>query len=234
MRTKIFGFIIGLLISLSALAQDNHNYLTPKGVSLYYKEVQNADRFILNMNEINPVPENMDGMCVTFSLRTDLSLANSNLKLISLTVGSENSSFMDVFYNRGTLTFRRKHDSGSPYYYDYNLFDPLFIIGAGSVAQGVSNWEVRLFFTGVFFWIETRDMRLPLNNKCHSPIFFGVNLPNRDFMDQYLRRQADAKIVFGDPNPPTVFSMPNEITIEAFNYADLKNELQKNFCDNNE
>ena len=61
---------------------------------------------------------------------------------------------MDLFYNAGTFTVRRKYNPGSEYYYDYHLYDPMFTIDSGAVM-----WEVHLFFTGFSFWIETRDTR---------------------------------------------------------------------------
>lgn len=226
---KIWRFLfVLLLLSPGAYAQDNHNYATPKGTQVYFKEVQSADRMMLKMNELSALPENTDGLCVSITLRTNLSSVITPLKLFSFTSTTETASFMDVFYSEGTLTFRRKIDSGSDFYYDYHLYDPLFVVESGTIS-----WEVNLFFTAYFFWIETRNLRLTLNNKYHSPIFFGINLPNHNFMTDYLGRSENARLVFGDPNPPAPFTMPEEVVVYAFNYASLKDELQKNFCDNN-
>ena len=116
----------------------------------------------------------------------------------------------------------------SELYYDYNLYDPMF-----TVDEGVTTWEVRLFFTGYFLWIETRDTHKLLNNKWHAPIFFGINLPQMNYMGNYLARSSSSYLIFGDPNPSTTFTMPDEIAIYEFKYAELKNELQTNFCEDN-
>ena len=77
----------------------------------------------------------------------------------------------------------------SELYYDYNLYDPMF-----TVDEGVTTWEVRLFFTGYFLWIETRDTHKLLNNKWHAPIFFGINLPQMNsfviFLSHIWRSQS--------------------------------------------
>lgn len=186
-KCLLLGFV---LIPCVAFAQDNHNYLTPLGSSLYYKEVQDANRMILAMSEIGPVSEGKDGLVVVFSMQQDLSKVTKPLKLLSFTTDTEENSYIDIFYDNSTITIRRKFRPGSPYYYDYDLYDPLF-----TVDSGVTKWEVHLFFTGYFFWIETRNVGKLMDNKWHAPIFFGINLPGIDYMSNYLGRQFDAKLI---------------------------------------
>lgn len=54
-----------------------------------------------------------------------------------------------------------------------------------------------------------------------------------DYMGNYLGRSSSSYIIFGDPNPSTAFTMPDEIAIYEFKYAELKDELQTHFSDDN-
>lgn len=222
-------FLLVILFSGNTFAQDDHNYLTPLGNSLYYKEVQDANRMVLGMNEVKAMSAGKDGLTVVFSMQQDLSKVTGPLKLLSFTIDTEANSFIDIFYDDATITIRRKFRPGSPYYYDYNLYDPMF-----TVDSGVTKWEIHLYFTGYFFWIETRNVNKLTDNKWHAPIFFGINFPDIDYMSNYLGRQSDAKLIFGDANPSTTFTMPDEIEIREFTYSELKDELQNSFCNSQE
>lgn len=227
-KLRFLLLLMSLAIIVEVWAQDKHDYVTPSGKSVFFRDVVDANRTVLRMNEISPLTTDKDGLMVSFDMRANLSLITRPLKLLSFTLETEEQSFLDVFYDKGTLTFRRKYSSGSSFYYDYNLYDPLFLVEAGEMT-----WEVHLFFTASFFWIETRHTRLLTDNKWHGPIFFGLNLPIRACMNDYLNRSADAKIIFGDANPSTVFTMPEEIAVYEFKYMELKDELQANFCNEN-
>ena len=140
----------------------------------------------------------------------------------------EANSHLEIYYHEGTITLRRRMAPKSELYYDYNLYDPMF-----TVDEGVTTWEVHLFFTGYFLWIETRDTHKVLNNKWHAPIFFGINLPQMNYMGNYLARSSSSYLIFGDSNPSTTFTMPNEVAIYEFKYTELKDELQTHFCEDN-
>ena len=221
--------LVGLLIIVNLFSQDKHDYITPLGKSLFFREVRDANRTILRMSEISPVTSGMDGLVVVFSMRQNLSQVTRPLKLVSFnSTVEENNSHLEVYYYDGTITVRRKTSPNSAYYYDYNLYDPMF-----TVDRGVSQWEIHLYFTGFFFWIESRDTRKLTSNKWHAPIFFGINLPSINYMGNYLDRSSSSYIIFGDPNPSTTFTMPDEIAIHEFKYAELKDELQTHFCEGN-
>lgn len=225
---NIKAYLIAILVlplSLSLRSQDNHDYATPTGKSVYFRNVNDANRIALYMNEIQPVSEGATGLMVMFNLRADLSKISSPLKLLSFSLSSERDSHIDIFYTNKTLMFRRKLEGGSPYYYDYDLYDPMFSVEDGEVV-----WEVKIFFTGYFFWIETRNTNKLLSNKWHAPIFFGLNLPNQDIMSKFLQRSENAVIILGDADTNALFTMPEEVMMCEFDYASLKDELQKNFC----
>lgn len=142
---------------------------------------------------------------------------------------NESNTFVEVFYHNGTLSFRRRVNLLLPILsYDYELFDPLI-----DIKSGESTTVISLFFTSYFFWIETGGPNITVHDKRHSAVFFGIDIPTYTFMNKFLQRDIKAKLKFGDPNPPVVFTMPSEVDIYEFNYKDLKNELQTNFCDNN-
>lgn len=224
---KFVLLLVELVTVVNLFSQDKHDYVTPLGKSLFYKEVKDANRISLKMNEISAPSTGMDGLVVSFNMKQDLSLVSRPLKLISFTNDNEANSYLDVFYDKGTITLRRKMHPGASSYYDYNLYDPMF-----TVDKGITQWEVHIYFTGYFLWIQTRDIRKPLNNKWHAPIFFGINLLGNDYMKNYLERSNSSILVFGDPNPSTTFTMPEEISIYEFKYAELKDELQTHFCAN--
>lgn len=227
-KLRIILSLVGLMMITNLFSQDNHNYYTPAGRGLFYREVTDANRTILRMNEVSEPTSGVNGIVLTFNMRQDLSKVVRPLKLLSFTHTTEANSFIDVFYDAGTITLRRKIADGSPYYYDYNLYDPMF-----TVDQGVTQWEVRFFFTAFFFWIETRDTRKLQNNKWHAPIFWGMNTSDRYHMTPYLGSGSTGLIIFGDANPSTTFTMPDEISINEFKYQDLKDELQTHFCEDN-
>lgn len=217
----------GLFIS-SVFSQDKHSYITKLGTNLFYREVHDANRTVLGMNEIRSVTEGMDGLTVTFYFTANLSQITKPLKLLSFTNSTENNSYVDLFYNAGTFTVRRKYNPGSEYYYDYHLYDPMFTIDSGAVM-----WEVHLFFTGFSFWIETRDTRKSVNNRWHAPLFIGIDSPRFHIMNGFLTRSPLAKLVFGDPNPSTTFTMPEEIGIYEFKYSELRSTLNNEFSKDN-
>lgn len=218
----IFLIIQGFLFL--AISQDKHDYVTPLDKQLFVREVHDANRTVLGMNEIGAITTGKDGLMVDFGFRVNTSTAISPIKLLSFTLETEDRSFMDIFYDQSTLTFRRKYSSGSSFYYEYNLYDPLFVIREMDVT-----WNIRVWFTSSFFWVETRLTSTPVNNKWHAPLFFGLNLPIRACMNDYLSRLATAKIVFGDGKTPTVFTMPGEIAIHEFKYSELRIELNEHF-----
>lgn len=222
-----FLFFEALLIP-SIFSQDKHGYITRLGKNLFYREVHDANRTILGMNEIQPVTAGMDGLTVTFYFTANLSQVNKPLKLLSFTNSTENNSYVDIFYNAGTITVRRKYAPGSKYYYDYHLYDPMFTVDSGAVM-----WEVHVFFTGFSFWIETRDTRQVANNRWHAPLFIGIDSPRFYFMNDFLIRSPLAKLVFGDSNPSTTFTMPEEIGIYEFKYSNLRSTLNNEFSKDN-
>lgn len=218
--------LIGLMVIFDLFGQDDHNYSTPIGKTLYFKTVLDADRTHVSMNEISPLSEGKDGLTVACHLRAQLHLMSpeKKLKIMSFTVDTEDHSFLDVFYQNQTITLRRKIAPGSALFYDYNLYEPMFLATSES-----TTWGIYIYFTGYYLWIETQNFSKTVDNYWHAPIFFGINLPAHNYMQEFLRRSSNAKIFFGDAHPPVVFTMPDEIVVNEFKYTELKDELQTHF-----
>lgn len=229
-KKEIWKILLMLfLLPFGVYAQDKHNYATPLGRSVFHKEVRDANRMVLRMSEVSSLSSGIDGLTVVFSMRQNLNQVTRPLKLLSFNSTSEEAnSHLEIYYHEGTITLRRRMAPKSELYYDYNLYDPMF-----TVDEGVTTWEVHLFFTGYFLWIETRDTHKVLNNKWHAPIFFGINLPQMNYMGNYLARSSSSYLIFGDSDPSTTFTMPNEVAIYEFKYTELKDELQTHFCEDN-
>ena len=227
-KNLIVTFFWGILLSSSVFSQDKHEYITKLGKSLFYREVSDANRTVLSMNEIQPVMAGMDGLTVAFYFRANLNEVTKPLKLLSFTNSTEDKSFVDIYYDSATITVRRRYEPGSEYYYDYHLYDPMFIVESGTVL-----WEIHIFFTGFFFWIETRNARMLTNNRWHAPVFIGIDSPRFSFMKNYLNRSSLAKLIFGDPNSSVVFTMPEEISIYEFKYSELRSTLNNEFSKDN-
>ena len=228
-RLRLLAIIVLSLLAIKLFSQDKRDYITPLGKNLYHKVVTDANGMVLPLSDISPVSSGKDGLTVVFSLRTNLSSFSKPLKLLSFMYDNESNTFVEVFYHNGTLSFRRRVNLLLPILsYDYELFDPLI-----DIKSGESTTVISLFFTSYFFWIETGGPNITVHDKRHSAVFFGIDIPTYTFMNKFLQRDIKAKLKFGDPNPPVVFTMPSKVDIYEFNYKDLKNELQTNFCDNN-
>ena len=229
LKLRFLLSLVGLMTIVNLFSQDKHSYATPLGKSIFYREVRDANRTVLRMSEASSISTGMDGLVLVFNMRQDLSKITRPLKLVSFNSTSEEAnSHLEIYYHKGTITIRRKTYPNSAFYYAYNLYDPMFTVDAGVV-----QWEVHLYFTAYFLWIETKDTRKANNNKWHAPIFFGINLPKRNYMANYLGRSSSSYIILGDPNPSTTFTMPDEIAMYEFKYAELKDELQTHFCEDN-
>ena len=156
--------LVFLLLSSGVYAQDKHSYATPLGKSIFYREVRDANRTVLRMSEVGSISAGTDGLVLVFNMRQDLSKVTRPLKLVSFNSTSEEAnSHLEIYYHQGTITIRRKTAPNSAYYYDYNLYDPMF-----TADGGVVQWEVHLYFTGYFLWIETKDTRKTMTNVPNS------------------------------------------------------------------
>ena len=121
--------LVGLMTIMNLFSQDKHDYATPLGKSVFYREVTDANRTVLRMSEVGPLSAGVDGLGVSFNMRQNLSQVTRPLKLLSFNSTSEEAnSHFEIYYSAGTITIRIKTSPNSEYYYDYNLYDPMFTL----------------------------------------------------------------------------------------------------------
>ena len=143
LKLRFLLSFVGLMTIVNLFSQDKHDYATPLGKSIFYREVRDANRVLLRMSEVGPISKGMDGIVLVFNMRQDLSRITRPLKLISFNSTSEEAnSHLEIYYHEGTITIRRKTYPNSEFYYDYNLYDPMF-----TVDEGVVQWEVHLYLS---------------------------------------------------------------------------------------
>lgn len=229
-RYKLTWLFFLLLVTTIGYAQDNHNYATPLNETVYTITQDDATGYILPMSYLSNIPTGRDGLTFEFSISGDLKdLPNGKqVRILGFYTGEstpgDNGCFLELYYKDSTISIRRRLAQGSSAYYDYELYDPMF-----SSNTDFSEWVVTVYVTGYYIWMQTKDTTKFIDNYWHAPIFFGINLPSQDFMSQYLSRSNLARVIFGDPASPVAYKIPHEISIYAFTYANLKDELQKNF-----
>lgn len=215
---------ISLVLPVTTHSQDRHDYITRLGSNVYFDERSDFNGMVVPMSALFPLSDGTDGLAVTFSLTADLTHTTSPIRLLTFISGNPTGDILQLLYDSGTVTVRKRMRPGSPYYYDYHLYDPLFVLGQSTVT-----WDIHVFFTGFAFWIETCDTHLTTANRWHAPLFIGIDTPWHAAMDGFISRSAEAKIAFGDPNPPTSIRMPGEIGIYEFNYSSLRTTLNREF-----
>ena len=65
--------LVGLMTIMNLFSQDKHDYATPLGKSVFYREVTDANRTVLRMSEVGPLSAGVDGLVVSFNMRQNLS-----------------------------------------------------------------------------------------------------------------------------------------------------------------
>ncbi|WP_165043832.1 hypothetical protein [Dysgonomonas sp. ZJ709] len=129
--------------------------------------------------------------------------------------------YLEVFYKENTIMFRRYNVGSLIDYYDYTLYDPLFI------TYRPDSWTVKFYFTSAFFWIQTN---LESESKNYlSPVFFGVNTLQRDNMkDMIDPTDRHTMIEVGDEHAPDDFLL-KQIHVHPFKYYELRRDIYTNF-----
>ena len=95
--------LVGLMTIMNLFSQDKHDYATPLGKSVFYREVTDANRTVLRMSEVGPLSAGVDGLVVSFNMRQNLSQVTRPLKLLSFNSTSEEAnSHFEIYYSAGT------------------------------------------------------------------------------------------------------------------------------------
>lgn len=66
--------LLCIILSVNLYGQDKRDYITPKGMELYYRLVQDANGWVLPMADIAAVSAGKNGLALTFYLRTNLKI----------------------------------------------------------------------------------------------------------------------------------------------------------------
>ena len=75
--------LVGLMTIVNLFSQDKHDYATPLGKSVFYREVRDANRTVLRMSEVGPITSGTDGLVLVFNMKQNLSQITRPLKLVS-------------------------------------------------------------------------------------------------------------------------------------------------------
>lgn len=217
----IIGAII-LNVPSPIWAQGPFGYDTPLGYEIYnYSDNPVSTQTVL-ANDWGSKASNYDGLTVVSWMIVD---QKDGTELFNFYNGN-NENILKIIYNKGTLVFQRERPRGSVgnfNSYDYILYDRMFDSNYGL-------WEIRIYFTANFFWIQTTPIESGAGQKSYlSPIFFGLNNSLQDNMSQYIQpNSGNTRIVVGNASVPNGV---NQVKVYAFKYDDLRKDIQEKFCD---
>lgn len=206
--THVCFWIFGI-----SFAQGPFNYDTPLGKRIYGQNVIGKE-LVIDPVEFGSEMTGYDGLAIVTTVEMYLDRMQ---KLLSFT-NSLQEKYLEIFYSEKTLTFRRYY-SGTTDYYDYTLYDQLF------ANQVVRRFEVRLYCTAFFFWIQVAVD----GGNYLSPVYFGLNTPNRPNMQELIDANSKARIIIGDrTNPDALFSIRG-VSAYAFHYDELRQDIYTRF-----
>lgn len=223
MNYAIMVFIMGLLLPLVLRAQGPYDFSAFDGYQIYHTDSNtSAKEITLNPGNFWDFPDYFDGLEVSFDFSLNLS-ETAHQKLFTFTNAAERK-YLEIYYQNNTLMFRRFLEEDI--FYDYVLLDPLFILNQ---SQSFNTWNIKLYFTSSFFWIETQAQS-NIDLYYLSPVYFGVNILTDQNMQQLLAKNSSAKIILGDiKNDSKDFLIQGSVNVYAFNYSELREYIQTNF-----
>jgi hypothetical protein len=153
--------------------------------------------------------------CLQIEGYFDINTATDNNKPL-VAFEYDTKRLLEIRYSDSTAIIRRynheKMINNKPSFYDYTLFDPLFISRIPNT--GNSNWLIQVYFTSNFMLILTSEnVDYDTNGYKYymSPIYFGLDfknmlakdgdnqfIDNGSYMYKYLKKDSNAKIIIGD------------------------------------
>lgn len=212
---RIISLVTLLSISVSDIlfAQGPYNYNTPLDKKIY------GAYFYTNTHSINPQEwgssaSGYDGLTIRVNFNWQ---GGVDYQLFGFT-NKHSERFLEVFCKDKTLIFRRYNPNMPGRYYDYILYDPLFI------KSNSNYWDIRLYFTGFFFWAQVASE----NGNYLSPVYFGVNALHRKNMEDFIDAAPKSNIFVGDgryPGPANI----SLVEVYAFHYNELVKDIDAKF-----
>lgn len=227
---SIIKYSVGILVFLSISsysiisAQVRTDYDTPLGKKIYVFGHYPTNTHTVYAQEWGSAATGYDGLTISAVLQLDGNSTSLTNLFDFFNQNSEN--YLSVYVENSTLVLRRFKPNGSvgnfPYY-DYILYDQLF-------DSNYTTWEVRLYFTSNFIWIQTSPVVSGTDlYHYYSPLYFGVdNLFQKNNMYDFINAIDNKTRIVVNSNYK--FGLVS-VVIYAFQYDELRKDIQQNFCD---
>lgn len=201
-----------------------YDYDTPLGKQIHRYNLSPLRQYTISAQEWGSAATGFNGLTVVAMMKIHPDIYKEVFQFYN----KNNEKYMTVFHEKGTLSFRRwkpKGSVGNFEYYDYKLYDRLF-------DSPYYTWEIRLYFTSNFMWIQTTPI-IPGGNALSSylsPVYFGLDnmLQKNNFYDFINAVDSNTRIVVGSN---FIEDGVMQVAVYAFQYDDLRNDIQQNFCD---
>jgi len=213
LEKKIILSLVCFSIFGISFAQGPFAYDTPLGKRIYGQNVIGKE-LVIDPIEFGSGMAGYDGLTIVTTVEMYL---DRTQRLLFFT-NSLQEKYMEIFYYKKTLMFRRYYP-GTTDYYDYTLYDQLF------ANQVVRRFEFRLYCTAFFFWIQVAVD----GGNYLSPIYFGLDAPNRANMQELIDANAKTRIVVGDKSNPDVIFSIRGVSAYAFHYNKLREDIYTRF-----
>lgn len=214
-----------ILISGSQLgikAQD-FDYDTPLDKQIHRYNLRPVNQYTIKAQEWGSAATGYNGLTAVAMMQVDPYVDKEVFQFYN----KNNERYMTVFLEKETLSIRRyrpKNSVGSFEYYDYILYDRLF-------NEASDTWEIRLYFTANFMWIQTTPVISGQSLPSYlSPVYFGADnmLQKNNFSDFINANDNYTRIVVGSQS---IKDGVMQVAVYAFHYKDLREDIQKKFCD---
>lgn len=219
MKNKIKYILLFNLYIISGIlhAQGPYNYETPLDKKIHHFSLYSTDLYTINPQEWGSAADGYNGLTIYINI----SLQKDDYKLFTF-YNKYNELYLEIFKKGKTLLFRRYNPNIKSAYYDYILYDPLFV---SSNIMNIPVWDIKLYFTGFFFWAQVSSGVASENYL--SPVYFGVNALHRLNMEDYISAEAKSKIIVGDSRySEKCISL---VEIYAFHYDELVKDIDAKF-----
>jgi hypothetical protein len=222
MKKNTLHVLVLLMLALTclqrpALAQGPYSYNSPDGAQMLFESgrLSSSTGYKLSPSVWQRITDPaLTGIEITCTFTVNLA---SQMPLF--TFYADSTKYLEIFYHQNTLLFRRYKNPDS--YYDYQLLDPL-VVNSGS------SWNLKLYFTGSFFWIQTSNSS---TGNYLSPVYFGVNSLTDIPMQQLLTGNRNSFINIGTSGYQDI-AFSGYVRVYAFNPTQLTDNIQANFSNN--
>lgn len=217
---KMLLVFVCFSIPWCSFAQGPFDYDTPLGKRIYGQNVVSKE-LIIEPIEFGSEMTGYDGLTIVTSF--NLLSSGGEQKLITF-ANSLHEKYLEVFYKENTVMFRRYYP-GTTNYYDYLLYDQLF-----TDLTFRRNFDFRIYCTAFFFWIQVTAVDVGSGGgNFLSPVYFGLDAPDRSNMQELIDANSRARIVIGNrDNPDPLFAVHN-VSAYTFHYEELKQDIYTRF-----